>query len=125
MRLRIIAGAAVASAVATAAAFAHHGWDWAEEEQTERTGVIQEIYVGPPHPALQIESEGETWTIDLGNPRQTEASGFHEGSAEPGQEVLVRGHRSLDPEELRMKAVRITIEGQQYDLYPDRIVEDE
>ncbi len=124
MRLRVIAAAALTGAVATAAAFAHHGWDWAQEEQTTLEGVIQEIYIGPPHPTLQVEAEGGSWTIELGNPRRTEDSGFVEGVSQPGDAVTVLGHRALDPEELRMKAVRITIDGVNYDPYPERI-EDE
>lgn len=119
-----IAGGVAAAALLAAAAAAHHGWTWAQQGQTELEGVIQEIYVGPPHPTLQVEAEGALWEVELGNPRQTEASGFDENSAEPGQEITVRGHRSLDENETRMKAVRITIEGEQYDLYPDRIEDD-
>lgn len=39
------------------AAWAHHGWNWAEDEQTEMTGIIDEIYVGYTHPRLMIETE--------------------------------------------------------------------
>lgn len=116
---------AALGAFAASAALAHHGWTWAEEKQTELTGEILEIYIGPPHPVLQVASASEgRWTVELGNPRQTEASGFVEGSAQPGEKIVVRGHRSLAKEEKRIKAVRITVEGRRYDLYPDRIVED-
>ena len=61
-------------------AAAHHGWNWAEEEQTELEGTIREIYIGPPHPELRVEvGDGVMWRIELGNPRLTAASGFVEG----------------------------------------------
>jgi hypothetical protein len=34
--------------------------------------------------------------------------------------VILRGHRSADPEQLVMKAERVIIAGVLYDLYPDR-----
>jgi hypothetical protein len=117
---RAILGFAASGLIASAA-LAHHGWSWAEDEQTELTGTIREIYIGPPHPALEVETDDGMWTIELANPRATERAGFVEGSASAGDEVVVLGHRSLDANEKRMKAVRITVEGKQFDLYPDRI----
>ncbi len=37
-----LAAVAAAAMIATAAV-AHHGWNWAEEEQTELEGTIREI----------------------------------------------------------------------------------
>ena len=31
---------------------AHHGWDWAQAEQTEMKGTIQKVSMAPPHPSL-------------------------------------------------------------------------
>ncbi|WP_122523209.1 DUF6152 family protein [Pannonibacter phragmitetus] len=106
--------------LATTAA-AHHGWSWAEGELSELTGTIQEISFAPPHPSLVVEVDGESWQVDLGNPNQTQRSGFAEGSAESGDEVTILGNRSLDESENLIKAVRITINGQNYDMYPERI----
>lgn len=102
---------------------AHHGWDWTEDEQTEMTGTITEIYIGPPHPRLMIETDDGPWQIDLGNPRQTREAGFVEGEAEVGDEVLVRGHRSNDSDERIFKAVRATIDDRQYTFYPNLLQE--
>lgn len=120
------AGLAVAGMLASAA-IAHHGWNWAEEEQTEMEGTVREVYIGPPHPALQVEgADGQMWTVELGNPRQTAAAGFVEGVSAPGDPVRVLGHRSLDATDIRIKAVRITIDGEdQYDIYPNLIEHDQ
>jgi hypothetical protein len=120
-----LAGALLAMALLCAAALAHHGWTWADDEQTEMTGTISEIYIGPPHPRLIIETADDgTWTVDLGNPRQTEDAGFVEGEAKPGDSVLVRGHRSKAAGEKLIKAVRITIDDRQYTFYPQLLKED-
>ena len=118
--VRFVAGAAVAAALAGTAA-AHHGWAWAEGDQTTLEGTIQTISFAPPHPSLKVESESEVWQIDLGNPRQTERSGFKEGSAKAGDRITVLGNRSQDENEKRMKAVRITVNGKNFDMYPERI----
>lgn len=38
----------------------------------------------------------------------------------PGIELTAEGHRSADPTQLLMKAERIVIDGQVYDLNPGR-----
>ena len=125
MRQRLTAAYAVAAAVslaATGAALAHHGWSWAEGEQTELEGTITDISMAPPHPSLKVEaSDGVVWQVDLGNPRNTERSGFVEGSAKVGDPIVVLGNRSLDKDEKLMKAVRITVAGKAFDIYPERI----
>lgn len=37
-----------------------------------------------------------------------------------GVEVTIEGHKSANASERRMKAERIILDGQRYDLYPDR-----
>ena len=114
--------AASALAIIASSAAAHHGWSWAEGEQTELTGVIQEVYIGQPHPTLTVETESDgVWTIELANPGQTARSGFNEDSATAGDTITALGNRSSNPDEKRMKAVRIVVRGKTYDLYPDRI----
>ena len=49
-------------------------------------------------------------------------TGFVEGVVAVGDEITVRGNRSLDPNEKRLKAVRVIVEGKNYDIYPNRIV---
>ena len=102
--------------------FAHHGWSWAEEELSELTGTISEISMAPPHPALRVTAEdGREWQVDLGNPNQTQRSGFTGDTAEEGDDITVLGNRTKEPNKAHMKAVRITVDGKQYDMYPERI----
>jgi hypothetical protein len=98
---------------------AHHGWDWTLEEDFVLEGTVAEIYLGNPHAALNVMSEGALWTVELAPPSRTRAAGFVEGVAEVGDAVTAYGHRSKDPEERRMKAVRIRVNGVSYDVYPN------
>ncbi|WP_439599058.1 DUF6152 family protein [Falsiroseomonas sp.] len=105
----------------TGSALAHHGWSWAEGEQGTLTGTVREIYVGPPHPTLRVEANGQIWTVELGNPNQTARAGFTETSLRPGQEIVALGNRSRDSSERRLKAVRVTAGNRRFDFYPERI----
>ncbi|WHO72414.1 DUF6152 family protein [Rhizobium sp. BT03] len=117
----VLAAVGLSAALATSAA-AHHGWSWAEADQIELRGTIEKIAWGGPHPTLDVATADDgVWHVELGNPRQTERSGFVEGVAKPGDQVTALGNRSQDRQEKRMKAVRITIGEKRYDIYPDRI----
>lgn len=115
---------AIAVALVLAAggsALAHHGWSWAAADQIEVTGTIEAIYIGPPHPTLDVATEAGVWRIELGNPRQTARAGFVEGVAAVGDEITALGNRTTEPERLLLKAVRVTVNGEAYDIYPNRI----
>lgn len=120
---RLAAGALIgALAVAAAPAMAHHGWSWAVDEQSELKGTIKEISMSPPHPTLKVEDDkGVLWQVDLGNPAQTERSNFKGDTAKAGDAIVVLGNRHKDAAKMHMKAVRITIGGTNYDMYPERI----
>lgn len=116
----IFAGVALAAALAGTAA-AHHGWSWAEADQIDLKGTIQSISFAPPHPVLEVKAEDGIWRVELGNPNQTQRSGFVEGQAKVGDEIVATGNRSEDRNEKRMKAVRIIVAGKTFDIYPERI----
>jgi len=102
-------------------ALAHHGWSWTEDGFFEIEGTITEIYVGNPHATLDVDVEGEIWRVELAPPSQTTRAGFSEDTAKVGDEVQAIGNRSRDEGERRMKAVRITVNGNTYDVYPGRV----
>lgn len=125
MRARPIArrglGGLLLAALTGSGAIAHHGWSWAEDQQTELRGTIREVYIGQPHPTLRVQAADGIWTVELGNPRLTAASGFSTTSARPGDQVIAIGNRSRAQGERRMKAVRLRIGDRTYDIYPERI----
>lgn len=108
--------------LACSTASAHHGWAWAEEAQSTLQGTIEAVSMAPPHPQLRVKADdGTQWQIDLGNPAQTERSGFRGDTAAPGDRITVLGNRHKQAERRQMKAVRITLDGKHYDLYPERL----
>ena len=103
-------------------AFAHHGWSWAEDKQMELKGTIRKISMAPPHPTLMVAADDKVvWLVELGNPTLTARSGFTAKTAKPGDAIVVLGNRHKDKSKAHMKAVRITIAGRNYDIYPERI----
>jgi hypothetical protein len=123
-RLVMLAAATLAAALISIQSLAHHGWSWAEEKQTELQGTIQSISMAPPHPVLQVDTPEGLWQVDLGNPNQTARSGFTAQSAKVGDAITVLGNRSLEKDKRHMKAVRITVSGKNFDMYPERIGKD-
>jgi hypothetical protein len=102
-------------------AFAHHGWAWTEDGMFRLTGTITAIYFGNPHPTLDVDVEGESWRVELAPPSASSRAGFTEDTAKVGDEVEALGNRSRDQAERRMKAVRITVNGKSFDVYPSRV----
>jgi len=100
--------------------FAHHGWSWTDDGFFQLTGIIKSVYVGNPHATLDVDAEGELWRVELAPASATIRSGFTEDAAKAGDEVVAIGHRSRDAGELRMKAVRLIVNGKTYDVYPGR-----
>jgi hypothetical protein len=120
-RMLLSGGFAVSLALLVAGpTFAHHGWAWTQDGFFELEGIIKEIYIGNPHATLDVDVEGEIWRVELAPPSRTIAAGFTEDVAKAGDEVTAVGNRSRDEAEKRMKAVRITVNGKTYDVYPDR-----
>ena len=116
-----IAAAAFATLLAAAPAAAHHGWAWVVDEQSELTGTVVSAYYGNPHTHLSIMTDEGVWEVDLAPPGASARAGFVEGIVEPGDMVTLIGNRSRDNSELRMKAVRVIVGDEVYDVYPDRI----
>jgi len=121
-RRGLLGAALVTMLAAPFPALAHHGWSWAEGEQMELKGTIQKVSMAPPHPTLSVKAaDGVVWRIELANPSQTERSGFTANSAKPGDAVVILGNRDKDRSQAHMKAVRVTVNGKTYDIYPERI----
>jgi len=119
-RRQIVLGLAAAPLLAPVAARAHHGWDWAEDEEFTLTGVIRAVRLGNPHGELDLEAADGLWTAEIGQPYRNDRAGLTEATLAPGTEATVEGHRSRDPNVRLIKAERIIIAGKLYDLYPDR-----
>ena len=123
MRLRVLKAALLAAGLAGTIALpaaAHHGWSWTESGFFQLEGIVSAVYIGNPHATIDIDVEGTIWRVELAPPGPTTAAGFVEGVATEGDEITAIGNRSTDPNETRMKAVRIIVGGVTYDVYPSR-----
>jgi hypothetical protein len=101
-------------------AFAHHGWAWTTGGNIEVTGIIVSAQLGNPHGVLTLDVDGETWTVEVGQPWRNDRAGVEDGDLAEGVEIRAIGEPSADLEERRVKAERFYIGEQEYILYPDR-----
>jgi uncharacterized protein DUF6152 len=108
--------------VATSA-LAHHGWaGQSTEDFTLKGKVSKALSLSGPHATMQITDEkGQVWDLTLAPPTRTEAAGLKEGLIPMGAEVSILGKRNLDPKKFEVKTERVTYDGKNYDVYPDRV----
>jgi hypothetical protein len=116
---RLVAGALIALAL-PAVAIAHHGWSWTTGGNIELTGVIRSASLGNPHGILQVDVDGQMWTVEVGQPWRNDRAGLEQGDLAPGVEITAEGEPSADVSERRLKAERLSIGGRLYELYPRR-----
>ena len=119
--MRLVPAALAALMLSVVPALAHHGWAWTADGFFELTGIVKEVYVGNPHATLDVDVEGVVWRVELAPPGPTTSAGFTEETAPAGTEIKAIGNRSQDETEPRMKAVRIVVNGKNYDVYPARV----
>ncbi|MBA2410461.1 MAG: hypothetical protein H0V62_12110 [Gammaproteobacteria bacterium] len=105
---------------ATTSVSAHHGWAWATGEEFELTGEITATLLGNPHGEVTLDADGETWTVEVGQPWRNASAGLSDEDLAVGTVMTVHGHRSAEGSERLVKAERVVIEDQDYNLYPDR-----
>ena len=100
---------------------AHHGWAWTEDEPFKLTGTVEEVYIGNPHVTLKVRAEDGVWDVDLAPLSRSLRAGFNEDAAKAGDEVTCVGFRARDHSQRHMKAARVIVNGNTYDVYPDRV----
>ncbi|MDX5379000.1 MAG: DUF6152 family protein [Halomonas sp.] len=107
---------AIALLLFLAPAQAHHGWTGGETIELE--GTITAVRLGNPHGEVTLDVDGETWTVEVGQPWRNERAGLAEGDLAEGVELRVSGEHSG---ERLVKAEQLWIDGEHYVLYPGRI----
>jgi hypothetical protein len=104
-------------------AVAHHGWGGQQQEQSEVTGKLHtDVSLAGAHGSMQIvDDKGQVWDITLAPAARTERAGLKPGVIPMGATVTIRGNRNSDMQRFEVKTVRVTHDGKNYDVYPDRI----
>ena len=112
-----------ALALVTLQASAHHGWGGQQQNQSEVTGKLQtDVSLAGAHGTMQIvDDKGQVWDVTLAPAARTERAGLKPGVIPKGATVTVRGNRNSDMQRFEIKTVRVTHDGKNYDVYPDRI----
>jgi hypothetical protein len=113
--------AALLCLTAITPALAHHGWAWTEDKPFELTGTIKDIYIGNPHVTLEVRAQDGLWHVDLAPLAPTTRAGFDESAAKTGDTVTCIGFRSRDHAQRSMKAARVIVNGNTFDVYPNRV----
>ena len=104
----------------TSITLAHHGWSWTTGDNIDLIGVITLARLGNPHGVLQVDVEGEIWTLEVGQPWRNQRAGLKDGDLAQGVEIRAVGEPSADPSKKRMKAERLYLGEREYVLYPSR-----
>jgi hypothetical protein len=118
--LMLSAVVTIVLALHASASLAHHGWAWTTGKNVELTGVIRKVSLGNPHGILNVDVNGELWTVEVGQPWRNERAGLKDGDLAEGVEVRLIGEPSADPVEKRLKVERLFIGDREFVLYPDR-----
>jgi hypothetical protein len=125
MPSKLVAGfcTALFGLIAATSALAHHGWAGQGTENFTLKGTVSKpVSLAGPHATMQIKDEkGQTWDLTLAPPNRTSAAGVSESTFPVGSEVTIVGKRNLDEKKLEVKTERVTFNGKNYDVYPDRI----
>lgn len=119
-RLLFVVLAMVVCVVPLGLAQAHHGWAWTTGGNLELTGVIKAVRLGNPHGVLEVDVEGEIWTVEVGQPWRNQRAGLKDGDLAEGVEIRAIGEPAADKSEKRLKAERLFLGDKEYVLYPDR-----
>lgn len=123
-RLALSAAAAAAlGLLAALPAAAHHGWSGQRSDQVDVTGTVESaLSFNGAHAAMQIrDADGNLWDVTLAPSGRTQRAGLDEDTIPVGATVTVRGNRNSDSSRYEIKTVRVTHDGMNYDVYPNRI----
>ena len=102
---------------------AHHGWSGQQGEQFQLSGKLhRDVSLAGPHGSMQlIDDNGQVWDITLAPPARVERAGLKAGVIPVGARITISGHRSSDGKRFEVKTERVTYDGRNFDVYPDRL----
>ena len=116
MRSRLIALAGASSLVAAGAAFAHHGWgSYDAGKMFTVRSPVEKLRWENPHVHIDVKHQGATWEAVLAPPFRMDARGLKPEMLKAGAMVAVEGYPSTRVER-EMRAERITVNGQTFEL---------
>ena len=102
---------------------AHHGWSGQNDVQFELSGTLHtQVSLRGAHATMRVEDDqGQVWDITLGPASRTTRAGLSEDTIPVGAAITVSGHRSANADRREIKTERVTYNGTNYDVYPNRL----
>ncbi|MFV0302369.1 MAG: hypothetical protein ACK5IP_16125 [Paracoccus sp. (in: a-proteobacteria)] len=99
-------------------------WSGFEDDLTSLDARITDIALSGRNPSLQVRArDGLNWTIELASRDRMLGAGLTERMAAPGDTVSVVGRQSRNTSDTHIRALRLTIGGRAYELYPEALAE--
>ncbi|MEM7499062.1 MAG: DUF6152 family protein [Pseudomonadota bacterium] len=111
---RAAAGAGIAALLAAGGTLAHHGFvSYDTENPIMIEGFVSEEMDGFPHWEINVRSEGQDWTVDVGNDFTLQRAGLASNGSDfqIGREIRIEGYRVTDPGWYHIAPFRITLDG--------------
>lgn len=91
-----------------------------EPDIAELSARITDLSLSGSHPSLQVRAhDGMNWTVELGDRIQTQRAGLSDRLLAPGDQIKIRGHRASGFGDRRIRALRLTVAGRDYELAPE------
>jgi len=94
---------------------AHHGWSSYQTKAVTVEGPILALHYANPHAHIEIEHEGERWTVVLAPVSRMKARGLTEEMLAAGKTVQIVAYPSKSGEK-EMRAERISVDGKTVEL---------
>jgi hypothetical protein len=117
-------GPAVAAFIVLTCAplFAHHGWGGYFEQEFQLSGTLETaVSTSGPHATARLRAaDGKVWDVVLAPGGRTESAGLRENIIPVGAKITVSGHRHRDANKLEIKTERLSWNGRDFNVYPDR-----
>ena len=109
--------------VAAPSPHAHHGWGGQGRETFTLSGTVEKaVNLAGPHATMQIrDAKGQVWDLTLASGARTEQAGLKTDTLPLGSTVTITGKRNSDPKRFEVKTERVTYNGKNFDVYPDRL----
>ncbi|AUH62853.1 hypothetical protein [Paracoccus zhejiangensis] len=99
-------------------------WSGFEDELTSLDATITDLALSGRNPSLQVRArDGLNWTIELVSRDRMLSAGLTERLAAPGDAVSVTGRLSRNTSDTHIKALRLTIAGRAFELFPEELAE--
>ncbi|MCQ0971320.1 hypothetical protein MLD63_12890 [Paracoccus sp. TK19116] len=100
--------------------------DWGDfdAEPLTMAARVTDVNVTGSDPTIQVRAEdGLNWTIDLTGRSRIRDAGLTPRDIGPGDDIVVLGHRSHHFGESRIRALRLSTGGRDFDLHPEALAE--